>query len=134
MQVARTCQSQTKDGDRCQAPAVGNSLFCFFHDPDLADDRRRAQAAGGRNGAMKTLPSSTPDARVEGPQDVAALLAETISQVRRGDIDPRVGNAVGYLANILMKAIEQGNLEDRIKSLEGAINHRPTPDLEITRS
>lgn len=125
MKTATTCKSTTKGGERCQAPAIDGSSFCFFHDPDLADERQRAQSSGGRNGATRTLPPSTPDLSVASSRDVVDLLSDTINQVRRGAIDPRVGNAVGYLANILLKAFEQGDIEDRVRALEAATNSRP---------
>ena len=129
--TSRTCKAKTKQGDQCSALAIDGSDFCFFHDPEKAEDRHRAQSAGGRNGGLKTLSSTTPDARIEGADDVVSLLSDTINQVRRGDIDPRVANAVGYLANILLKAKELGDLEDRIKALEATTNRRTSPELEL---
>jgi hypothetical protein len=70
---------------------------------------------------MKTLAADAPAVRVESCQDVVRLISETINQVRRGELDPRVANAVGYLANILIKAAEQGDMEKRIEQLEAAV-------------
>jgi hypothetical protein len=58
--------------------------------------------------------------------DVTALLGMTINQVRRGEIDPRISNAVGYLAGTLLKALELGNLEQRLSALEAALKRRPS--------
>jgi hypothetical protein len=52
---------------------------------------------------------------------VVRLILETINQVRKGAIDPRVANAVGYLANVVIKALEQDELEARIKKLEALL-------------
>jgi hypothetical protein len=41
--------------------------------------------------------------------------------VRRGQLDPRVGNAVGYLASILLGALQQGPLEERLSRLEATL-------------
>ena len=46
------------------------------------------------------------------------LLGESISQVRRGQLDPPVANAVGYLASILLGALQQGLLVERLRRLE----------------
>ena len=73
---------------------------------------------------MKTLDATTPDISVESCQDVVKLIAETINQVRRGELDPRVANAVGYLANVLIKATEQGDHEKRLEELEALIKNR----------
>lgn len=50
--------------------------------------------------------------------EVGDLLAETINHVRTGQIDTRVGTAIGYLANILIRARETADLEQRIEKLE----------------
>jgi hypothetical protein len=73
---------------------------------------------------LKTLNAAVPDVRVEDCGDVVALISETINQVRKGVIDPRVANAVGYLANVLIKALEQDELETRIERLEAILENR----------
>jgi hypothetical protein len=53
--------------------------------------------------------------------------------VRRGEIDPRISNAVGYLAGILLKAKERDELEQRLARLESIIAHQPAdpqPDFK----
>jgi hypothetical protein len=50
--------------------------------------------------------------------DVTGLLAQTINQVRSGRLDPKTGNAVGYLAGVLLKALQQGDFEARLQVLE----------------
>jgi hypothetical protein len=76
---------------------------------------------------MRTLDATAPDVRVENCQDVVLLLSQTINQVRKGQIDPRVANAVGYLANVLIRATEQGELEKRLAELEALVKTpRPT--------
>lgn len=73
---------------------------------------------------MKTLDASAPDVKVESCQDVVRLISETINQVRKGQLDPRVANAIGYLANVLIKAVEQGDMEKRIEDLEAAVKRK----------
>jgi len=119
--IKRPCRATKPDGSSCQAAALPGSDFCFFHDPDRADERREANAAGGRQGKMKTLDAVTPDVKIESCQDVVRLISETINQVRRGELDPRVANAVGYLANVLIKAVEQGDMEKRLEDLEATV-------------
>jgi len=119
--IKKPCQAKTKDGEPCRTPALAGSDFCFFHDPDRADERFEGRAAGGRQNRMSTLSADAPDVQVETCQDVARLLSATINQVRKGELDPRVANAVGYLANIFIKAIEQGDMEKRIEDLEAAV-------------
>jgi hypothetical protein len=74
---------------------------------------------------MATLPEVTPDAPLANAHDVSELLAQTINQVRRGELDPKVGNAVGYLAGIFLKTIQQTEIENRIAALEAGIKRQP---------
>jgi hypothetical protein len=119
----KQCQHVKTDGTRCRANAISRSRFCFFHDPRKAKQRAAARKAGGyKKNKAAALPSDTPDRPLESLADVVSLLGETINQVRRGEIDPRVSNAVGYLTNVLIKALEQGSLEERLAALEATVN------------
>ncbi len=53
------------------------------------------------------------------------LLGDTINRVRVGAVDPRVGNCIGYLAGVAMKAMEQGDIEARLAALESAVATSP---------
>jgi hypothetical protein len=59
---------------------------------------------------------------VNSVRDVTSFLAGTISRVRKGSLDVRIANAVGYLAGVLLKALEVGKLEDRLARLEGPMS------------
>ncbi|MBI3909717.1 MAG: hypothetical protein HY320_02145 [Armatimonadetes bacterium] len=54
-----------------------------------------------------------------------AWLGETINQVRRGDLDPKVATTVGHLSGILLKALEVGGIEERLAALEATVRERP---------
>jgi len=118
--TARQCEHRLPTGKRCRAHARMNDRFCFFHSAVTAADRGRARRAGGvaRSWGAAVLPSDTQDLPLHNTDDVCALLAESINQVRRGQIDPRVANAMGYLASILLGALQQGPLEERLQRLE----------------
>lgn len=129
----RTCKAETKTGEPCRAAAMPGSDFCFFHDPESETERHEAQSTGGRSGRLKTLPEDTPDLKVENCADVVGLITATINQVRRGQIDPRVANAVGYLANVMIRAVEQSEVEQRLAALEAIVNRQcPSFDFALT--
>lgn len=54
-------------------------------------------------------------------QDVVLLVAETINQVRRGQLHPKIANTVGYLASVQLRALEQGPVEERLSRLEATL-------------
>lgn len=120
---AGICQYTKSDGSRCHAYAVHGSRFCFAHDPKSAVERQAARVKGGqeRSRKSKVLAGDTPNAALTTSTEIESLLADTINQVRRGEIDPHVSNAVGYLASVLMKAKEQGETERRLARVESIL-------------
>ena len=121
------CKHVRADGTRCRANTIAGSEFCFFHDPAKAAAREAARRAGRSVGKTAVLPPDTPDAPLGSVADVVALLGQTINQVRRGEIDPRVANTIGYLSATLLRALEQGDIERRLAELETIIQSQPPP-------
>src|SRR5215471_7622083 len=117
------CRHIKSDGSHCRANARRSSTYCFFHDPDSLNEREAARISGGKERSRKAavLPADTPNKSLASASDVTGLLGETINQVRRGEIDPRISNAVGYLAAILLKAKQQDVLEQRLARLESIL-------------
>ena len=70
---------------------------------------------------MTTLANDQPDVQIRDSQDVIVLVSDTINAVLKGRIDPRIANTVGYLANVLLKAVDQGVLEERLAELEAVV-------------
>jgi hypothetical protein len=127
----KTCAAKKPDGAHCQAASLPGTNFCFFHSPKHAAERRKAQSRGGMANRIATLPADAPDVKIEDGADVVTLLCQTINQVRRGEIDPRVANAVGYLSNIVLAATAQRDLETRIAELESLVRNRSKANAEL---
>lgn len=121
------CQFRKKDGSRCRANAEATNGLCVFHDPEKAADGRRARRAGGitRSRVAAVLPPNTPDCPLEDPRDVSNLLADSINQVRSGQLDPKVANTVGYLGSVLLRSLEQGRTEEASPNLEDSVAKNP---------
>jgi hypothetical protein len=73
-----------------------------------------------RSKPAATLSEDTPDLPLGTVTDVAAALAQTMNQVRTGKVAVQVGNCLGVLAGVLLKALEGSDLERRIAALEAA--------------
>jgi hypothetical protein len=67
------------------------------------------------------LPADTPDHPLGNTTDVSSLLADSINRLRRGQLDPRVANAMGYLTSVLLRSLEQGPVEERLAKVEAAL-------------
>ncbi len=98
----RKCEFRKRDGQRCGADAQSGNALCVFHDPAKAAAGRRARGSGGinRSRGVTILPLEAPDNPLRNSHDVSVLLGESINQARRGQLDTRVADAVGYLASI----------------------------------
>jgi hypothetical protein len=125
---AERCKHVKADGTQCRARKVQASDYCFFHDPARAAERAAARQAGGRKGKAAVLPPETPLRPVRTAGEVIELLAETIHQVRVGTLDPRVGNCIGYLSGIVLKAGEQDVMEQRLTALERIVASQRRPE------
>src|SRR5262245_34918983 len=107
------CRASKADGSPCRGSARPGSDFCTFHDPARAEGRRAGRRAGGEarraRKAVPPLPGGVPPASAEDlplaeARDVKGLLVRCINDLRAGRLEPKVGNAVGYLAGLLLKA------------------------------
>jgi hypothetical protein len=121
--MAQQCEQIKPDGSRCRANARRDSTFCFFHDPATAAQRDAARQAGGRQRSRRAavLPPTAPDLELKAVSDVVKVLGESINQTRRGELDPKVANAVGYLASVLLRALQGETQEMRLQALERVV-------------
>lgn len=123
--MTKKCQARKKNGDRCSADAQSGKTVCVFHDPARASDGHRARRAGGLSRTRSAvLAADTPDHPLGTTTEIARLLGDSINQIRRGALDPRVANAMGYLASVLLKALQQGPVEERLAYLEAILVKR----------
>ena len=63
-----------------------------------------------------------PDIPFTNTNEVLLLLGVTIDQVHRGKMDPKVGQCIGNLASMAMKAMVQGDIEKRLEQLEAVVH------------
>jgi hypothetical protein len=124
------------DRSKCEANAVRESFYCFFHDPDLKQEREAARKKGGKERSRKAavLPSDTPDRPLATAADITALLTATINQVLRGQLDTRISNSVSVLVDSLVRAQRQEQVERRLERLESILAHRwANPQVALER-
>jgi hypothetical protein len=116
---SKHCKAQTKAGGACQAPALEGGL-CFFHaHPEkLATLGRQG---GQKNRRWKADECDLAQRPLKNIGEVSELLEETINRVRQGPFDLRAANAIGFLASVLLRSLEQGPVEDRLAKIEAAL-------------
>ena len=123
--MANRCKYR-KGKRRCKNYALTGDEFCFFHSPKKAKERAKAQRKGGKKAlADKKRVLGESNIEIKKTSDVVSLLNETINQVRTGEIEVKIANAVGYLSGICLKALEQGDIEKRLEALEDKVFNEP---------
>jgi len=75
------------------------------------------------NGRRSLDERSIPDRPLKSMGDVGELLEETINRVRRSPFDIRSANAIGFLAGVLLKALDS-RIEERLAHLEAVMTNR----------
>lgn len=60
--------------------------------------------------------------RLKSAQDVRRYLAHLINYTEAGEIEPQTAGRLAYISNILLKAIEGTDLQERIEALERKIS------------
>jgi len=55
---------------------------------------------------------------VSDASSIVELLSRTVNQTLRGEIDAKVANAVGYLSGVILRAREQGEIEEQLVKIE----------------
>lgn len=67
------------------------------------------------------LKSRKRNIHVQDAGDVKRLMNKVINELRQGEIDSKSANAIGYLANIILKTIELGELEQQISYIQNRV-------------
>jgi len=123
--VVRTCNALKEDGSRCQAAPLLDGDFCLMHSPEHAEEMAEARRLGGLRRRREKA--------VSGAYDFDGLAA--VDQVRRlleiAALDTlSLENSVArsrtlaYLGQVALKALEVGELAERIDALERLVAPR----------
>ena len=121
----RQCTAKTAKGHPCRA-AAGDTGFCFWHDPERTGERRAAQAKGGkmRHGRhLVTLGGSDP-VTIRTVGDVVTLLERAVNDVLGLENSIARARCLGYLGGVIVKALEMGELEERLAEIERILGER----------
>ncbi len=119
--ISRNCKAKTKAGSPCRMAPLRGSSWCWNHDPGRAGERHEARRRGGFN---RRRPTGNPPAEVR-LRDVAALqeILETgVRDTLALENSVARSRTLGYLVGQALRALEVGELEERVTSLEEALS------------
>src|SRR5215207_8675300 len=110
-----TCRGIRKDSRPCGALGLLDG-YCPTHHPDKAEAQREARRKGGRNSAKIVRLSKLMPARLLPVWD---QLEQALADVLRGSLDPKQATAAAAVARALATILQVGELEERVRKLEG---------------
>ncbi|RJO58949.1 hypothetical protein C4546_05105 [Candidatus Parcubacteria bacterium] len=113
------CQFTKQDGQQCEGNAIYDSQYCFSHNPDSRQAKNEAVLNGGL--ALKKIKFELEEVEIKSIQDITALLAKTINELRTNKIPPKIAVNIGYLSNIMITSLKEGEIEKRLEVIENAI-------------
>jgi len=116
MNKTNRCRFIKPDRQQCGCNRLKGDEFCYFHSVKDELSRREAALRGGLS-PKRSYGNDIP-VRIESTNDVLNLITETINDLRQNRASTRLANAVGYLAGIALKAIEQNELTRRLEEVE----------------
>ena len=111
--MIRRCPATKRDGSQCTVTVNPPQTYCWWHDPDHADKRRRTASKGGRARAGKVI------------KGLHRLLEDLTNQVITGELETSRGAVANQLISTRIRLLEHERrvketeeLEERIEALE----------------
>lgn len=109
------CAGSKPDGTPCERIVPASQDYCYSHDPDRSDERRRAASKAGKSKPNKEI------------QDIKQRLSELADDVLDGDVDKGAAAVVSQVLNVYLRAVsvdlkvrENLEFEERLEALEQA--------------
>ena len=110
------CQKTKRDGKQCKASALTGEKYCALH----SDSGRAAElgSKGGRRRAVFSPDKLMPFPAPKTAADVRDFLAQSMVELRAGQLDPRIATSICGLVSEFLKSLEVCTIEEVIEPLE----------------
>jgi len=106
LKTHRNCAAKLKDKSLCSGGRIAGSMFCYFHDPELEQERADNRQKGRDTvGSVISRQAGVPD--IKTADDVRNFAIETAHQIRVGDLGSREGAVISQLLNQIMKTLPE---------------------------
>ena len=123
--MSGTCTGVTSEGQPCRAAARRGRNHCWFHDPEIRENREQARRRGGKRRWKDYLArASVFETTAAG---VLLYLEDVMEALQRPNLpkgEIARYRAATYAAAVALKAVEQADLALRVKSVEEALGSR----------
>jgi hypothetical protein len=120
-----TCAATTSKGTRCQSPALLDGEYCFTHDPRTQRERQEARRLGGlRRRREKTVSTVYDWEGLDSVAEIRRILLVAVSDLLGLENSVARCRTLGTLMQVALKALEVGELEERVEALEEAVKQQ----------
>jgi hypothetical protein len=100
------CSARLKNKTLCSGGRIAGSMFCYFHDPELEEDRADNRKRGRENlRSVISRQAGVPD--IKSVDDVRKFCIETAHQIRIGELDSREGAVIAQFINQILKTLPE---------------------------
>lgn len=111
----RRCKARRRDGSKCGMAALTGQALCYTHSPTATLQRAASRRSGGKRTRVANAPAVTTSASVT---DVCLLLTQALADARMHENSLQRATVIARLSLALMRAIEAGEIEDRLNLIE----------------
>lgn len=116
MRDKKVSSTSCKNGEQCKTARLRDDTYCFWHSKKTKSNREEAVVRGGQ--ATRRYELNVADWEYKDSQSIIRLLELCINQTIQGRMPSRVANSVAYLANALLTAVRDSELEKRLEVVE----------------
>ncbi len=123
--AARNCDFVKEDGERCQAPPLHESVYCFVHDPENAEAMAETRRLGGlRNRKEKAVQGAFDLEGLEDVEQIRRLLM--IAAVDALSLDNTIARArtLVLIAQAAAKLLDSSEIAEQLKELAAVLKPR----------
>lgn len=125
--VRRTCKFRKEGGEPCRAAPLQDGDFCLWHSPEHTEEVAEARRLGGlRRRREKTVGAAYDFEGVGEVGQIQRLLNIAVVDTLGLDNSVARSRTLAYLAQVALKALEAGEMQDRLEALEAAVIQRPS--------
>jgi hypothetical protein len=116
------CIAKKKDGTPCTVLHLPDSKYCGYHDPRFAQQRRLASSLGGQARHHRHIKGEVVPVKLRSVEALLSNIERVIAESWALDRSIARNKAIIAALTLLMKALEVGSLEERIRQLEEAVH------------
>ncbi len=130
----RSCNARKDAGEPCRQAPLRESDYCFWHDPDHAQDAAEARRLGGLRRRKENAVSGAFDYEgLESVVQIRRLLEVAVLDTLSLENSIARSRTLAYLAQVALKTLEAGELQERLQALEAAVRPRSQRRAERCR-